>query len=85
MTIWRRIYGVLRSVFSRFYHKHFLDFFPISTQDFHEFLHQNINPLSVIDVYTRDGTVVTLDSSGHSENYEKILTFLCKTKTLQFD
>ena len=37
--------------------------------------------LSVNDVYARDYIVVTSDScsSGHSENYERILTFSCKS------
>ena len=39
------------------------------------------NPLSAIVGYIRHDTVVTSDScnSGHSQNYEKLLTFSCKS------
>ena len=40
-----------------------------------------LNPLNANVVHIRHDTVVTSDScnSGYSENYEKILTFSCKS------
>ena len=48
---------------------------------FHFVPYFDINPLSANPVHIRNDTVVTSDNcnSGHSENYENVLTFSCKS------
>ena len=55
-----------------------LQLFPFVNKFFRFFF---LNPLSANVGYIRHDTVVTSDScySGHSQNYEKCLTFLCKS------
>ena len=68
------------------YYLKFICFFPACWR----ILKNPLNPLSANVGYIRHDTVVTSDScnSGHSENYEKLLTFSCKSfkfyKTLYF-